>query len=169
MRALTPAARRFVVALVELGGKNQTEAAALAGYTGNDKARAVTASRLCSDPRVQEALMEQAKALMKSSALSATATAIQIMEDPMAGAKDRLAAVKLVLSFAGMEQAAQTVNHNISVTTGEQIEQVKRLADELGLDPKKLLGKAGVTIDAEYTEVDTPTQPTEDWETDWQE
>jgi phage terminase small subunit len=164
MKGLSEKAKRFVIALVELGGRDMNRAAMMAGYEGSPASMNVTASRLAADPRVQAALLEEAKALMASSALSATATMIQIMENPIGSARDRLSAAKMVLAFAGMEQAAQVSKVEVSITEdrAEQIAQVKAMAAELGLDPRKLLGKAGVTIDAEFTEVKAGTEGLED-------
>ena len=41
----------------------------------------------------------------------------------------------------------------VTITVREQISQVRQLAKDLGLDPKVLLGKAGVTLEGEFEEV----------------
>ena len=155
MKALTKRARAFVLALVEIGGSPQSRAAAMAGYSGSKAALEVTGSRLAADARVQEALLEEAKARMKSSSLLATCEVIKVLERPDGvSARDKLAAARLVLEFAGAEPAQQIeVKHEIKLSDKEKVSQVIELAGRIGLDPTKLLGRAGVVLDAEFTPV----------------
>lgn len=158
MRALSPKARAFVLALVELGGRNQREAATRAGYAGSQDSVAVSASRLAADPRVQAALVEEAKALARSASLAAVANTILIMNDESVGKQVRLNAAGRIMALAALEPEKTTnVNHLIEVkpTTKEQIDQVVRMASDVGMDPRKLLGKAGIVLDAEFKVVGT--------------
>lgn len=160
MKHLTPKARAFVMALVELGGVGHDRAALMAGYKGNKSSLGVMGSRLASDPKVQEAIVEEAKALARSSALAAVATTIQVMTDVAANKQVRLNAAARIMALASLEpEKVSTVKHEVSVsqTTKEQVDAVVRLAQEVGIDPRKLLGRAGVTVDAEYTIVGDST------------
>lgn len=153
MRALTPRARAFVLALVELGGKGQAQAARIAGYQGTGSSLQVTASRLAADPRVQEALVQEAKALARSSSLLAVAETVSVLTDANASKRDKLNAAGRIMNLAGLEPE-KTVNmkHTVEVepSAREQIDRVITLAREVGVDPRKLLGKAGIVLDAEF-------------------
>ena len=46
------------------------------------------------------------------------------------------------------------VHKHVDATDAERLQNVVRMAKELGIDPKKLLGSRGIVIDAEFTEVD---------------
>jgi hypothetical protein len=160
MRKLTPRARAFVMAMVELGGRDFAAAAAQAGYTGTTHVRQAMASRLAADPRVQEALVEEAKALARSSSLLATAEMVKMLNDVRVSAKDRLTAMTRIISLAGMDPEKQVhVKHDIEVapTTREQIDRVIALCRDTGMDPRKLLGRAGVVLDAEFKVVSDRT------------
>lgn len=159
-RKLGSRQRAFVLALIELGGRPQEQAAAMAGYTGTPESIRVSASRLAADPRVQAALVQEAQAFAKSSSFHAVATVVQIMGDETASKSVRLQAAARIMALAGMEPGQQiNVNHNHGVASGtaEEIARVISLSREIGLDPVKLLGKAGITIDAEYEVVGEKT------------
>lgn len=154
MRKLAPRARAFVLALVELGGSNQTRAAIMAGYEGTPASLNVTASRLAADPRVQEALLEEATALMRGSALQAVATTVKIMSDERESGRTRLTAAARVLEYAGLQPTQEIkVTHEVTITRQQQIEEVKNTAKKLGMDPRKLLGAAGIVLDGEFEEI----------------
>lgn len=156
MKALSTKARAFVLALVTLGGTNQARAAAMAGYTGSNASLAVTGSRLAADPRVQEAIVEEAEALMRGSALLAVATALEVMQMTDQSGRTRLSAAKMVLDYSGMQPPQKiTVTHDIGPTRAQQIQEVIDTAKRIGLDPKKLLGAAGIEIEGDFTVVGT--------------
>lgn len=153
MKVLSPRARAFVMALVELGGKGMDRAALMAGFKGTKGGLQVSASRLAADPKVQAALVEEAKALARSSSLAAVTTTVQVMVDESAPKQQRLNAAVRIMALAGLEPEKTTnVNHTIEVTpsTREQVHDVIRLARDVGIDPRKLLGRAGVTLDADF-------------------
>lgn len=161
MKMLSPRARAFVLALVELGGNPQERAAAMAGYGGNKAVREVTASRLAADPRVQAAIVEEAKALARSASLTAIAETIKILTGVTpAAAQVRLNAASRIMTLAGMEPDKNVnVNHMVDVAPSakQQIAEVIRLSKDVGIDPRKLLGKAGVIVDAEFQVVGDKT------------
>lgn len=154
LRTLTPRARAFVLALVELGGSHMDRAAQVAGYQGDKRSLQVTASRLAADPRVQEALVAEAKALARSSSLLAVAETVTIMTDAGSSKRDRLTAAGRIMALAGLEPEKNVnLHHTVEVTptTREQIDTIIKLAQDTGMDPRKLLGRAGVVLDAEFT------------------
>lgn len=153
MKALTPKARAFVMALVELGGRNMSGAALTAGFTGTKASLQVTASRMAADTKVQAALVEEAKALARSSSLAAVAETVLIMQDAAAPKQVRLNAASRIMALAALEpEKTMNVNHTVDVgpTSREQIADVIRLARDVGVDPRKLLGKAGVVLDVDF-------------------
>ena len=155
--SLTPTARSFVLALVEGGGGNLTRAAMQAGYQGNNGTLQTHASRLASDPRVQRALMDIAMGLARSSSLLAMTELIKMIESPTLKERDKLAAISKLVSRIGLEPE-KTVNlkHTVEMkTTKEQVAEIVQMSKELGIDPRKLLGRAGVIVDAEFSEVGT--------------
>ena len=156
--ALTPKARAFVLALVEMGGGNMARAAMMAGYTGNNNVLTVQASRLAADPKVQRALMEVAMGLARSSSLVAIVELTKMIENPILASRDKLAAISKLVSLIGMEAPKQiNLAHTVEVTAGskEQIAEIIAMSKELGIDPQKLLGRAGVVVDAEFETVGT--------------
>ena len=159
MLALSQGARAFVLAMVEIGGTPQSRAAAMAGYKGTKVVLDVTASRLAADPKVQDAILEEATARMKSSALLAVSEIVKVLENTSATISPsmKLKAAAMVMHIAGMEPAQEIkVTHNIQ-STQEKIDEVRRLAEEVGIDPRKLLGKAGYVVDAEFKVVQDKT------------
>ena len=155
--SLTPNARAFVLAVVESGGTNITRAARMAGYTGTDASLQAHSSRLCVDPKVQLALTEVAMGLAKSSSLLAVTQLLKMIEHSQSE-KTKLTAITKLINLIGLEPE-KTVNmkHTIEVepTTKERVDEIVRMAKEVGIDPRKLLGKAGVIVDAEFAEVGT--------------
>ena len=159
MSTLTPNARAFVIALVEMGGaiNEMHKAVEAAGYRCESKAAAyVQAHRLAADPRIQLAILEEAKGRCKSASLLSVSTMIEIIQDKTVKPSTRLQAASRIAAIAGMDPATQMLiktTSEVTVTIKEQISQVRQLAKDLGLDPKVLLGKAGVTLEGEFEEV----------------
>lgn len=155
MRALTDKQRLFVIGLLECGG-NQTQAYARAGYKGDDASLRSASCRLAHDPKIRAAVFEEAQARMDASGILATSVLVEIAQDSMH--RDRLKAALAILDRIGLHARTE---HKITVTKeddAEKIMQIRLLAEKLGMDGKKLLGAAGHTIDAEFSEVKE-----EDW------
>lgn len=147
--------RRFVRALCETGGTNYTLAARMAGYTGNDQTINVTAHRLAHDPAILAALREEADRRLRSGAILGASVLIEIAGDTMH--KDRYRAAVELLNRAGLQVINEqkiTVEH----TGGEKamIERIASMAQQLGIDHKKLLGGF---VEGEFEEV-RPGLPT---------
>ena len=168
MRALRPRQRRFVVALLHLGGigaRQNAEAAREAGYTGDRLTITRTAHRLAHDPMVLAAIEEEGRKRLHAGIITATSALVEIASDPLH--KDRLKAAGMVLDRVGMHATTEHRVLTAHVGGGDKamIGRIRDLAAQLGVDPVKLLGydpssapaaHAEETVEAEYEEV-------EDW------
>lgn len=157
MKNLNERQRAFVVAMIEMGGINYTRAALAAGYgNGNDESAAVQGNRLAHDENVLAAIHEEAQRRMRSGAVMAVQTLLEIANDHGAENKDRLKAVDMILNRSGLHAVTE---HNVKVerhdiTDEGMVKRIKLLAEKQGLDPSRLLGSIGVTVDAEFSEVE---------------
>lgn len=162
MTALTEQQRRFVFALAEDGSANHSRAAATAGYSPDDYGgQRVAGHRLWHDPKIRAAIQEVALARINSAAILAGSVLQEIAENRTLSAGDRLKAAGMILNRSGLHEKTE---HKVVVEDtrdpAAMVAEVKAFAARLGLDPKKLLGEAGI-IDAEF-EVVSPTK--QDWE-----
>lgn len=160
MTALEPKQRAFVLALVDTGGQDATKAARMAGYGGeNPQSVRVTAHRLTHDAKVLEAIREVADSRIRSEALMAMEVIVEIAKDVTH--KDRFAAAKEIANRSGL-MVVNKVEHAHVHRTEDEDEKIKRiiqLAKGLGVDPRTLLGSAGVTLDAEFEVVQSVALP----------
>lgn len=170
---LLPQQRAFVRALIATGGGDNTKAARLAGYGGtNPQSAHVQASRLAHNPKVVEAIREEAERTIRASVALGAGVLVEIAKDAMH--KDRFKAANALLDRGGMllVQKSEVLHHHLtdekSVT-----ERITVLAERLGLDPVLLLGNvgspvgrlaslSGPVVDAEFTEVSTGAEGLED-------
>ena len=159
MTALSEMQRRFVLALLEDGSANHTRAAANAGYEGGNGGQRVAGHRLAHDPRVQAAIQEEAKSRIGAGAILASSVLQEIAENRTYSAGDRIKAALAILNRSGLHEKTE---HKVVVEdTRDQaalVAEVKSFAAQLGLDPRKLLGQAGI-IDAEFEVIEK-----QDWE-----
>lgn len=161
MSALNELQRRFVDAMLITGGQagRYSEAARMAGYTGNPDSLKVTAHRLAHSPKVQAAIREEAERRVHSGAILGASVLIEIAQDSQH--KDRFKAATRLLDMAGL---IVTTQHKVTVEhTGDDAEKIRSviaMAKAMGMDPRKLLGNAGVTaeeiaaVDAEFEVVE---------------
>lgn len=156
MRNLNDRQRAFVVAMVETPDINFTRAALQAGYgNGNKESAAVQGHRLAHDQTILAAIREEADRRLRSGVIMAVQTVLEIASNPTAKEGDRLKACEMLFNRAGMHAVTE---HNVKVehkdvTDEGMIKRIKLLAERQGLDPSKLLGSAGVTIEAEFKEI----------------
>lgn len=157
MLAILPQQRAFVYALVETGGQDNTKAAALAGYGGTPGSTRVQAHRLAHDPKVLDAIREVADERLRSGAILGAEVLIEIAKDPTH--KDRFRSAVELMNRAGMLVATR-IEHRVVHQHDDAalIARVQELAKTLDMDPKLLLGSAGVITDAEF-EVVAPQPP----------
>lgn len=153
MRRLNPRQREFVMVLLETGTSNMSKATRLAGYTGTDDSIYVQASRLAHDPKVQEAIREEAGRRLNTGGIMAVSRLLSIAENTT-DEKTALKAIEMVMNRTGLHAVSE---HKVAVehSSGDPVEQIKRvqnLAAALGLDPAKLLGNVGVTMIEDQSE-----------------
>lgn len=170
MEKLNPRQRAFVLAMLDMGGAmNHTAAARAAGYSdtgGADSGIRVAGHRLAHDIKIQAAIREEAGRRMNSGAIMAASVLIDIAANPVH--KDQLKAATQLLDRAGLNAVTEhkiTVDH-LGGDDRELLQRVKTMAKELGIDPEKLLGTAGLTdVDFEVVGGAAPiTEPTDDLE-----
>ena len=159
MRALTERHRQFVLALIA-NGFNGTEAAASAGFNGTRDVLAITACRLRKMPGIIAALQEEALTRINGDVAMATSVVASIANDPILRRdkpqvclKAALELMNRVPQFAAEHKSTVTVEHK-GQTRQQQVDDIIRLAQLAGVDPKKVLGSYGVVIDAEFKEVE---------------
>jgi len=165
MSKLTERQRAFVVALLDFGGINPNKAARMAGYSVADGGAglAVTAHRLAHDEKIQDAIQEEAGRRLRTGSIMAVKTLLEIADNPAAEHRDRLKAVEMILNRTGLHAISEknvTVTH-VDQTSDEMIKRIALLARNQGLDPVKLLGNAGVVVDADFKEVVETPEPVE--------
>jgi len=158
MRALTDGQRRFVIALLETGARDQKLAATMAGYSPTTAAN--MGCRMAHMPAVQLAMREEAEKRLRAGALLGASVMIEIASDVMH--KDRFKAADRLLGAAGL--TVETVQRHIIEdhrSDNELRDAIVSMAKKHGLDPAKLLGDKNV-IDAEFTEVEGSMKGLED-------
>jgi phage terminase small subunit len=156
MAALSEKQRAFVMAMIEVPGCSNAEAARRAGYSDVAEGAKVRGFYCAHNPAVQEAMREEAGKRLNSSSLAAAGVLLKLLTDEAIEPKDRIKAAGMLLDRSGFG-AAQTINVNKTVTdrTGPaMLERIAELAARHGLDPAKLLGaNVSAPIDAEFSEV----------------
>lgn len=178
MRELTGKQRRFVRAVLLVGGKAHMRAAAIAGYGGSKDSLANTGYNLMKNPKITAALVEEGFYSLQAGVADALATVIEIArgdELPKKGAL-RLKAAGMILDRAGLPM--QTVQ-NINITKKTETEAVllvqleamiKKNPEYVHTVPAPLLKMLEArkapkkeVVDAEFTEVaDTAIDPDAD-------
>lgn len=155
--------RLFVVAMLETGGRNISDAARLAGYAdnGNGTIR-VLASRLSHDEKILAAMSEESTRRLQSGQILAVSTVLSIMDNGAAKDSDRLKAAEMLMNRTGMHATSEhkVTTQDISRTDDEVMERIKFLAKNLGLDPKALAREHGIVIDVTPTPlIEAPQEP----------
>lgn len=154
MRELTIPQQRFVVALVELGARNNTQAAMMAGYGGTDAARKVAAKVLMRSPKVLAAIREEADKRLRSGALLAASRLYELIDS-----NDEKVALKASIETLNRSDLIVATEHRVTVTDNRSREDVIKaivaMAKKNNLDPKTLLGfdPEVKPVDAEFKEV----------------
>jgi len=163
MVKLLPQQRAFVLAYVETGGIDATAAARAAGYAPNNAGSArVTAYRLTHDEKILAAIKEEADKVVRNGVLIGAKALLDIAADVTH--KDRLKAATELMNRSGLLLATQhNVNVNVNLTDDREVARdITVMAQKLGLDPRVLLGQAGLKylpapgpiVDAEFEEID---------------
>lgn len=143
--------RAFVQRFVETGGRNHSECALAAGYDGS--AIHVTGHRLAHDENIQKAIQEEARKMMTAASVMAVGTVMSIASN--AAHKDQLQAATAILDRTGLHAIAENKNTlSISVDRKQEIADVIAMCKQIGWDPRTVLGKHGIVLDADFTVVE---------------
>lgn len=104
--------------------------------------------RLAHDERIQEAIREEGSRRLGATVSIAVGVLRMYIENPALPAKDRMKAIGMVLNRAGLPEVSKhEVKTSHEKSDADKVREVIEIAHLLGLDPKTLLGKAGVSMD----------------------
>ncbi len=143
MRECSKRQRVFVVLLLDQGSKqDRTRAAEMAGYQGSTRnSLKVTAHWLAHNPKVQAAVLEEARKRMTLGTGAAAALLLETIADEKAHRKDRLRAAADLLDRSGIPAMSE---HKVSVertlSRDEKLLRVVELSRLLGRNPSEFLG-----------------------------
>lgn len=153
MNALNARQRAFVehylASCTESAEGNATAAARAAGYADNGGAEIrVTAHRLLYDHRILAAIREMGEQTMQAFLPTALAAVRAEASNPQS--KDRVKAALAAAAIAGLSPLTRTENRTVvehTVNTDDLIAKAKMLAEKLGVDPRRLIGRKLEMID----------------------
>ena len=150
MLDLTDKQQKFVVALLETAGENETRAAMMAGYGAGYHTRADELSR---NPKILAAIREEADKRLRSGAVLAASKLIEIVKNNTH--KDQLKACVELMNRGGLQVIT---THKVVVednrSDNEIIARVAAFAKALDIDPRKVLASVGVDYtDAQFEPV----------------
>ena len=121
------------------GSKGYTQAARRAGFKGNDDTMRKTGYTLAHDPRIQEAIQEEARKRMVLDIPIGLVALREIAENK--DHKDRLNAAKTLLDRTGLHEIHETkTTHEVITEDPMLIERIRQLALQLGVPLEKLVG-----------------------------
>lgn len=158
MAKLTPLMRGFVLAIMAQGDRNATQAAATAGYSQNSHgALKVQAHSLWHDPRIQEAIHEEAAKRLKGLLPMAVDVVASIMENPQESGAVRLKAATITMDRAGLHAVSEKINTDNLGDNPDRLKRMMELARALGRPFAELVGQRialaqPVITEAEYVE-----------------
>ncbi len=152
MLELNPRQRMFVLAVVLFGcASNQTRAARLAGYDGTVSSLKVQAHRLAHNPKVQAALLEEAKKHFQAGTIAAGQLAMKFVGDDAIDPRIRLKAAEMVLDRGGLHKTTeQIVRSTYEPSREEKLLRLVEVARALGQDPRVLLGSLADVVEADF-------------------
>ena len=158
--ALMPQQRRFVKALLSQGANKHAvrKAATEAGYNPG------YGFELMRQDSIMAAIREEATKRLAGAALLGVTVMLDIAMDPTH--KDQFRAAKELMGINGFTAEQRIVVEHISPQGREIIQQVRAMAEQLGLDPRLLIEQTGVIIDADF-EVMSPDARAEVDDSDW--
>lgn len=167
MAKLTPLMRGFVLAIMAQGDRNATQAAATAGYaTKSHGSLKVQAYQLWHDPRIQEAIHEEAQKRLKGLLPMAVNVVANIMENPQESGAVRLKAATITMDRAGLHAVSEKINTDGGVADDpDRLQRIMALARGLNMPLADFIGQRlaqrqlekaqPVITEAEYVETST--------------
>lgn len=154
MAALTEKQRRFVLAMVEVPGCSHADAARIAGYSDVKDGAKVRGHHAAHNPKVQDAIREEAGKRLHSSSLIAANVIVAMLTDASVPAKEKLKAAGMLLDRTGFAAVQKIDVTRKDESGGAVLDQIRRLAEKLQVPVGKLLTKqAAPVVDAEFSEV----------------
>lgn len=151
MEGLSERQRKFVLAMLLIPGCSHARAAREAGYSDVKDGAKVRGHYAAHNPRIQEAIREEARRRLDGLSVIAANVMMDAMLDPKVPTKDKLKAASAVLDRTGFA-AVQKIDVTRKDESGTAVlDQIKRLAERLGLPVQQLLGRP--VVDAEFSEV----------------
>ncbi len=148
MAALNERQRKFVLAMLDIPGCSYARAAREAGYSDVKEAAKVRGHYAAHNPKVQEALREEAGKRLNGLSVVAANVMMDVMLDKRSDPKTKLKAAAAVLDRTGFA-AAQNINVNKTLTDNSGralMERIERAAAALGVDPASLLGLSPMKV-----------------------
>lgn len=150
MSCLTDQQHLFVQVLTTTVGKggqpDPQRAGVAAGYTKQ------SAYNLMRNPRILAAVREEAAKRLQMGALIGVNVMLEIASSTTH--KDQFSAAKHLAKLNGFVEVQKVEVEHRSESQEAMVARVIANAKVLGLDPRELLGQAGVVIDAEFTVVE---------------
>src|SRR5580704_4917942 len=133
MLALNPRMRAFVIGKVQ-GGLDDTAAARAAGYADDRK----QPWRLAHHEGVQAAILEEGRKLMRAHGPKSILTLVEIRDDKLRDAKDRIKCAIELLNRSGFHVVSEHHQHeHHHLSEAETDRRILALAAELGLPPEQ--------------------------------
>lgn len=150
MTVLIPKYRAFVLAYCTSAGAVGTEAARQAGYGHQGvEALRVTASRILNKPAVLAAIREVVLQNITADVPVYVGALAQVAKN--AQHKDQVKAIGMLLNRGGLPDVTEkNINVNVTMSNQQKIAEITQFAEEMGLDPKTLLGNV---TDADFEEI----------------
>lgn len=150
MAVKNPKHRAFIMAYVTLTNGNAQEAMRVAGYEDKGTgALRVLGCRLLQRQDILAALREVVISRISADLPVYVSTLARVAHAD--GHKDQVKALGMLMSRGGLPEITQRdVNVNVTITTEQKVAEIRQMAEDLGLDPAKLLGNV---TDAEFSEV----------------
>lgn len=147
MSALSDQRREFVLEMMRQGcnPKAAQRAAIACGYSET------YGYELMRDEAILAALREEATKRLAGAALVGVNVMLEIAQDETH--RDRFKAAKELAAINGFTAEQRIVVEHVSHDTKAMIAEIRRMAADVGLDPKVLIERAGI-VEAEFTEVE---------------
>lgn len=153
---LTRKQAAFVIAYLATGGSSHREAARAAGYTGADQSLDNAAYLNLRNPKVLQAMREEADKRLQSGLILGASTLMELAKHSDTDAT-RLKAATELLNRGGLALAIKHEHVVRDERSPKELEDVLvAFANKMGVEPQKLLGydPSVPAEDAEYTEAD---------------
>lgn len=149
--------RAFVIALQDGPDLNYSRAAREAGYEGSDQIIWNQAYKLAHNPRVIEAIAEEAKRRLNASVGWSVSQLINLGQAAKSDT-DKIKALEKIMDRVPGFGAKTTVDHNVTVrddrTPAQMLAAIMQFSKQIGVGPDVALRQlTGPVVDAEFSVV----------------